>query len=50
MLEYVSKRFKVSYSVERLTALLHRMKFTYKKTKSLPGNASREAQLDFIAR
>lgn len=50
IIEYVKKRFKVSYSVAGLTALLHRMKFTYKKPKSVPGNANLQAQLDFIAR
>jgi transposase len=39
MLEYVNKRFKVSYTVSGLTNLLHRMDFSYKKPKAVPGNA-----------
>jgi transposase len=50
MLEYVNKRFIVSYTVSGPTALLHRMKFTYKKPKKVPGNANRQAQLDFVTR
>lgn len=50
MLEYVNKRFKVSYTVSGLTNLLHRMNFSYKKPKAVPGNAKIDDQKAFITR
>lgn len=49
MLEYVNKHFKVNYTVSGLTNLLHRMNYSYKKPKAVPGNANIEKQRTFIA-
>jgi transposase len=50
MLEYVNRRFKVDYSLSGLTSLLHRMNYTYKKPKAVPGKAKIEDQKTFISR
>lgn len=49
MLNYVNRRFKVHYTVGGLTALLHRMGFSYKKPKAVPGKAKIQRQKEFIA-
>jgi len=46
---YIQQSFDVTYSISGVTALLHSMGFTYKKTKPVPGKANREAQELFIA-
>ncbi len=46
---YVAKRYKVSYSIEGMTHLLHRLHFVYKKTKVIPGKVSIEKQELFKA-
>lgn len=45
---FVKNRFNVLYSVEGMTNLLHKMGFTYKKTKIVPGKANQERQIEFI--
>lgn len=45
---YIQKNFDITYSVSGVTALLHSMGFTYKKTKPVPGKAKKEAQELFI--
>jgi transposase len=45
---YIQKKFDVTYSVSGVTALLHSMGFTYKKTKAVPGKAKKEDQELFI--
>ena len=45
---YVNQEFKISYSVEGMTNLLHKLNFTYKKTKIVPGKANLEKQKEFI--
>lgn len=45
---YIKNKFDVTYSVSGVTALLHSMGFTYKKTKPVPGKANKEAQELFI--
>jgi transposase len=45
---YIQQNFDVTYSVSGVTALLHSMGFTYKKTKPIPGKAKKEAQELFI--
>jgi transposase len=45
---YIQKNFDVIYSISGVTALLHSMGFTYKKTKPVPGKAKKEAQELFI--
>lgn len=49
ILSYVSRRFGVQYKLSGLTHLLHRMGFSYKKPKSIPGKAKIEEQRAFIA-
>lgn len=46
--EHVRKNFKVEYTPKGMTNLLHRMGFTYKKPKAIPGKADREEQVKFI--
>ena len=48
IVEFIKNKFNVNYSVSGVTALLHSLGFTYKKTKSVPGKASKEAQELFI--
>jgi transposase len=48
IVEYIKNKFDVSYSVSGVTALLHVLGFTYKKTKAVPGKANKEAQELFI--
>jgi transposase len=45
---YVSQTFGVTYSEQGMTNLLHRLEFTYKKPKVVPGKADAEAQRDFL--
>ena len=45
---YIKKNFDVTYSISGVTALLHSLGFTYKKTKAVPGKANKEAQELFI--
>jgi transposase len=45
---YVAKQFKVKYSVSGLTELLHRLGYSYKKPKLVPGKADAIAQEEFI--
>lgn len=47
VIAYVEKTYSISYSVEGMTHLLHRMKFSYKKTKVIPGKANGEKQERF---
>ena len=46
--EYVKKKYRVSYTLSGMIALLHRMGFSYKKTKGVPGKANKQDQEDFI--
>ena len=46
--EYVKKKYKTHYSVSGMIALLHRMGFSYKKAKGVPGKAKKEEQENFI--
>ena len=41
---YAKKHYHVSYSVEGMTHLLHRIGFVYKKTKQVPGKVNLEKQ------
>ena len=45
---YIHKEFKITYTVAGVTALLHRLGFSYKKTTAIPGKADREKQKKFI--
>jgi transposase len=48
IVEFIKNKFDVRYSVSGVTALLHVLGFTYKKTKAVPGKANKEAQELFI--
>jgi transposase len=48
VIAYVEKRFEVIYSISGITALLHSIGFTYKKTRAVPGKAKKEDQELFI--
>ena len=48
IIEYVKNTYDEEYSTSGITALLHRMGFTYKYLKSIPGKADEKAQEDFI--
>lgn len=50
VLVFVQKRFKAKYSIPGLTSLLHRMGYSYKKPKPVPGKASITAQQDFLTK
>lgn len=45
---YVQAQFGKNYTVKGMTCLLHRLGFTYKKPKHLPGKADRQKQETFI--
>lgn len=45
---FVKNRFGILYSVEGMTNLLHKLGFTYKKTKIVQGKANLEKQVEFI--
>jgi transposase len=46
--EYVKKKYRANYTLSGMIALLHRMGFSYKKTKGVPGKANKQDQEDFI--
>ncbi len=48
IVSYVAKYFKVTYSISGMTDLLHRLNYSYKKPKLVPGKADAEAQEEFI--
>jgi transposase len=45
---YIQKKYKVSYSVIGVTKLLHRLGFSYKKPKIIPGKVDRTKQEAFL--
>ena len=48
IVEYVKKEFQIQYSINGMTNLLHRMDYTYKKPKRVPGKANAPAQQEFV--
>ena len=46
--DYIQNEFGITYSVSGLTDLLHRMNYTYKKTKLVPGKAIAQDQHRFV--
>ena len=48
IVEYVQDRFGIDYTVNGMTSLLHRMDYTYKKPKRVPGKADVTAQQQFV--
>ena len=45
---FIKKKYKVKYSISGCTNLLHRLGFSYKKSKGVPGKAKKELQEEFI--
>jgi transposase len=45
---FVEKTYHISYTPEGMTRLLHRLGFSYKKTKQVPGKADPERQRTFL--
>ena len=45
---YVEKKYGVAYTNKGMTNLLHRMDFSYRKPKHIPGKANPTAQQEFI--
>lgn len=45
---HIQDRYKVKYTLSGVTALLHRLGFSYKKAKAVPGKAKKEEQELFI--
>lgn len=48
IIAYVDEAYDVLYSVSGMTDLLHRLKFTYKKSKLVPAKADKEKQEQFL--
>jgi transposase len=48
IIAYVDEAYDGSYSVSGMTDLLHRLKFTYKKSKLVPAKADKEKQEQFL--
>ena len=48
IINFIKKIFKVDYSTSGVTALLHRIGFSYKKPTLVPGKASPEQQKQFL--
>ena len=48
VVEYLQKQYLVKFSVIGVTKLLHRLGFTYKKPKVIPGKADRAKQEQFL--
>lgn len=46
--DYVEKTYSVKFSVIGITKLLHRLGFTYKKPKIIPGKADKAKQEEFL--
>jgi transposase len=45
---YIEKTYGVRFTIKGVTSLLHRMGFTYRKPKHVPGKANPQAQEKFI--
>lgn len=48
VIDYVRESFGIEYSISGMAALLHRLDFSYKKPKVIPGKANAEAQIKFL--
>lgn len=48
--KFIEQQFDVKYAVSGIAALLHRIGFSYKKPKVIPGKANPEAQREFLDR
>lgn len=45
---YVKNNFGIEYTIKGMTNLLHRLDFSYRKPKHIPGKADQKAQEEFI--
>ncbi len=45
---FIKNKYKVKFSISGCTNLLHRLGFSYKKTKGVPGKAKKDFQEEFI--
>ena len=45
---YVKEKYDVAYTVSGMTDLLHRLDFTYKKSKLIPAKADKKKQEEFL--
>ena len=45
---YVKKKFDVKYTIKGIVPLLHKLGFSYKKTKLVPAKANKEEQEKFV--
>ena len=45
---YVEKTFNIRYTPEGMVQTLHRIGYSYKKTKAIPGKADQEKQKEFV--
>lgn len=48
IVEYVKQIYEVHYSISGMRQLLHRLKFVYKKAKTIPGKANAELQKAYL--
>ena len=48
VISYIKKEFGVVYTVGGVTTLLHKLGFSYKKPKGVPGKAKMEEQEAFV--
>ncbi len=48
IVDFIKNKFDVTYSIFGITALLHTLGFTYKKTKAVPVKANIEAHELFL--
>jgi transposase len=48
IVEYIEKTYGISYTVSGVTALLHRLNYSYKKPKKVPGKADEQKQREFL--
>lgn len=46
--DYIRDKYKVDYTIEGLVIMLHRIGFSYKKTKSVPAKANADEQKEFV--
>ena len=48
IISYVKEEFRVVYTIGGMTSLLHKLGFSYKKPKGVPGKAKRKEQEAFL--
>ena len=46
--DYINKKYNINYTPEGFVITLHRLGFSYKKTKKVPAKANKEAQEKFV--